>query len=183
MFAKWVADIPSDNLKTYNGLLDLNIKAKGRRYPEFSVEGEGFADFKNPGLSQIHLLGPLQKLLFAKIPFLPTVHFDRFTSEFSFNEREIRTQKAELSGDTAQADIEGVVDLENHWLKGDLNFSFLDHRQMGIPIVRHAFQIFTPVTRAFSASVNGSLKDPKYFVTFNPLRWALPKAKRPQKKP
>jgi hypothetical protein len=54
---------------------------------------------------------------------------------------------------------------------------------MGIPIVRHAFQIFTPVTRAFSASVNGSLKDPKYFVTFNPLRWALPKAKRPQKKP
>ena len=183
MFSKWVADIPSDNLKTYSGLLDLNIKAKGRRHPEFSVEGEGFADFKNPELSQIHLLGPLQKLLFAKIPFFPTVHFDRFTSEFSFNEREIRTQKAELSGDTAQADIEGVVDLENHWLKGDLNFSFLDHRQMGIPIVRHALQIFTPVTRAFSASVNGSLKDPKYFVTFNPLRWALPKAKRPQKKP
>lgn len=183
MFAKWVADIPSDNLKTYNGLLDLNIKAKGRHQPKFSVEGEGFADFKNPELSQIHLLGPLQRLLFAKIPFFPTVNFDRFTSEFSFNEREIRTQKAELSGDTAQADIEGVVDLENHWLKGDLNFSFLDHRQMGIPIVRHAFQIFTPVTRAFSASVNGSLKDPKYFVTFNPLRWALPKAKRPQKKP
>ena len=183
MFAKWVADIPPDNLKTYSGLLDLNIKAKGRRHPEFSVEGEGFADFKNPELSQIHLLGPLQKLLFAKIPFLPTVNFDRFTSEFSFNEREIRTQKAELSGDTAQADIEGVVDLENHWLKGDLNFSFLDHRQMGIPIVRHAFQIFTPVTRAFSASVNGSLKDPKYFITFNPIRWALPKAKRPQKKP
>ncbi len=183
MFAKWVADIPLDNLKTYSGLLDLNIKAKGRRHPEFSVEGEGFADFKNPELSKIHLLGPLQKLLFAKIPFLPTVHFDRFTSNFSFNENEIRTQKAELSGDTAQADIAGVVDLENHWLKGDLNFSFFDHRQMGIPIVRHAFQIFTPVTRAFSASVNGSLKDPKYFVTFNPLRWALPKAKRPQKKP
>ena len=183
MFAKWVADIPPDNLKTYSGLLDLNIKAKGRRYPEFFVEGEGFADFKNPELSQIHLLGPLQKLLFAKIPFFPTVNFDRFTSEFSFNEREIRTQKAELSGDTAQADIAGVVDLENHWLKGDLNFSFLDHRQMGIPIIRHAFQIFTPVTRAFSASVNGSLKDPKYFITFNPFRWALPKAKRPQKKP
>ncbi len=183
MFAKWVADIPPDNLKTYSGLLDLNIKAKGRRHPEFSVEGEGFADFKNPELSKIHLLGPLQKLLFAKIPFFPTVNFDRFTSGFSFNEREIRTQKAELSGDTAQADIAGVVDLENHWLKGDLNFSFLDHRQMGIPIVRHAFQIFTPVTRAFSASVNGSLKDPKYFITFNPIRWVLPKAKRPQKKP
>ena len=183
MFAKWVADIPPDNLKTYSGLLDLNIKAKGRRHPEFSVEGEGFADFKNPELSQIHLLGPLQKLLFAKIPFFPTVNFDRFTSEFSFNEREIRTQKAELSGDTAQADIKGVVDLENHWLKGDLNFSFLDHRQMGIPIVRHVFQIFTPFTRAFSASVNGSFKDPKYFVTLNPIRWALPKAKRPQKEP
>ena len=183
MFSQWVADIPPDNLKTYSGLLDLKIKAKGRRQPEFSVEGEGFADFQNPELSQIHLLGPLQRLLFAKIPFFPTVKFNRFTSNFSFNENEIRTQKAELSGDTAQADIKGVADLKNHRLRGDLNFSFLDHRQMGIPILRHAFQILTPVTRAFSASVNGSFKDPKYFVTFNPIRWALPKAKRPQKKP
>ena len=183
IFSEWVADIPSDNLKTYDGLLDVTVKATGRHQPEFSVTGEGFVDFKNPNLSQIHLLGPLQRLIFSKIPFFPTINFNRFVSEFSFNEHEIRSQKAELTGTTSQADIKGVLDLKNHWLKGDLNFSFLDSQQVGIPIVGHAFQILTPVTRAFSASVNGSFKDPKYFITFNPIRWALPKGARPKKKP
>ena len=183
MFAKWLADIPSDNLKTYNGLLDINVKANGRHKPEFSVNGEGFLDFKNPELSQIHLLGPLQKLLFTKIPFFPTFNFDRFTAEFSFDENEIRSQKAELTGPVARADVKGIADLKNHRLKGDLNFSFLDSQQIGIPIIRHAFRVLTPFTRVFSASVNGSFKDPKYFITLNPVRWALPKAPRPKKKP
>ncbi|MBP5191055.1 MAG: hypothetical protein J6Z25_00595 [Opitutales bacterium] len=183
IFSQWVSEIPANNLETYYGMLDANIQAQGQWHPTFSIQGTGSIDFHNPNLAKIHLLGPLQTILLSKMKLLPTIQLNRFTSDFSFDNHEILASKAEISGATTRVDItQGKVDLKNQQIFGHLHFSFLDSHQTKLPILKQIFQVFSPVTRGFSASCKGSFQSPTYSITFNPFRWLLPSHPTSKKK-
>jgi hypothetical protein len=96
-------------------------------------------------------------------------------SDFSFTEHQISTQKSTLLGPSTRADLQGKIDLLKQNIQGEIHFSFLDYQQLGFPIMKHFLQIFQPISKGFSAKISGTLGAPQWRLSFNPLRFVLPK--------
>ena len=174
LFYTWTKAIPKDNLETYDGTLELDIKGEGNCSNSISVSGNGHLEFLNPNLSRVHILGPLTRL-FSKKFRLTTVSFDKLISDFSFTEQRILTQKSMLLGPSTRADLRGQIDLSQQKIQGEIHFSFLDYKQLNFPVMKHFVQIFQPISKGFSAKISGTFSDPQWNLSFNPLRFALPK--------
>ena len=175
MIQPWTKAIPKDNLPNYDGFLDLNLQGQGKSSKTTTVSGHGHLEFQNPHLSQIHLLGPLNHLFAKKFKDLSSVLFDKLVSDFSFTEHQISTQKSTLLGPSTRADLQGKIDLLKQNIQGEIHFSFLDYQQLSFPIMKHFLQIFQPISKGFSAKISGTLGAPQWRLSFNPLRFVLPK--------
>ena len=175
MFQPWTKVIPKDNLKNYDGMLNLDLQAQGKYSNSVTVSGHGHLEFQNPNLSQVHLLGPLTRLFSKKFKWLPVVSFDQLISDFDFTEKQISTQKSTLLGPSTRATLRGNIGLPQQKLQGEIHFSFLDYKQLNFPVMKHFVQIFQPISKGFSAKISGTFSDPHWSLSFNPLRFILPK--------
>ena len=171
----WTKAIPKDNLKNYDGILDLNLQAQGKYLDSVTLSGHGHLKFQNPNLSQVHILGPLTRLFSKKFKWLPVVSFDQLISDFNFTEKQISTQKSTLLGPSTRATLQGHIDLPQQKILGEIHFSFLDYQQLNFPVMKHFMQIFQPISKGFSAKISGTFSDPHWRLSFNPLRFILPK--------
>ena len=175
MFRFWTKAIPKDNLETYDGMLDLDLKGQGEVSKPLTCSGHGHLEFQNPNLSQIHILGPLTRLFSKRFKWLPVVSFDKLISDFSFTEKQLLTQNSTLLGPSTRADLNGHIDLTNQKIQGTVHFSFLDYKQLNFPVMKHFVQIFQPISKGFSAKISGTFNAPHWTLSFNPFRFALPK--------
>lgn len=173
-FEKWVTAIPTNNLQSYEGDLDLTLQCKGEKKQPLQVSGTGHVDFRNPNLSSIHILGPLSTLIAHGTKFKPAIQLDQVVSDFSFTEDEITLQQTQLLGPSTRADVEGTIGLKTQQLDANIHFSFLDFDRLKIPVMRHLMQLFRPISKGFSASVHGSFAAPQWTTSFNPLRFVFP---------
>lgn len=174
-FQPWTNVIPKDNLETYDGVLDLDLKGQGTCLKELRVSGNGHLEFQNPNLSQVHILGPLTRLFSKKFKWLPMVSFNKLISDFSFTEQKISTQNSTLLGPSTRADLQGNIDLSQQKIQGEIHFSFLDYKQLNLPIMKHFVQIFQPISKGFSVKISGTFSEPHWSPFFNPFRFVLPK--------
>ena len=175
IFQPWTKSIPKNNLETYDGLLDIDFQGEGKSLDPVSVSGRGHLTFQNPNLSEIHILGPLARLFSKKFKWLPVVSFNKLVSDFSFTEKQISTQKSMLLGPSTRADLRGHIDFPQQKIQGEIHFSFLDYKQINFPVMRHFVQIFQPISKGFSARISGTFSAPRWNISFNPFRFALPK--------
>lgn len=181
LFLTWSKDIPEENRASYCGQLDTKIKAQGTWGEKLTVKGEGAVDFKNPNLSEVHLLGPLSHLFTRKKRRPLAIQLNQFISHFTFNEKQISSDDIKILGPSTTATLGGTLDLEDRTLHAKAHFSFLDKSQLKFPILQHAVQILQPVTQGFSATIHGSFKNPKCDITFNPLRFIFPQKEKLRK--
>ena len=172
-FKPWKESIPEENLKTYEGIFNLEAKGQGAFKKALRLSGTGHIDFKNENLSQIHLLGPLSKLFSKRFKWQPKISFNQFVSDFNFTEKSISSNQSTLLGPSTRANIRGNLDLTQQTITAQIHFSFLDYNQMQFPIMKHVVQIFQPLSKGFSASVSGTFKNPQWFLTFNPFRFVF----------
>ena len=171
---EWSYAIPEKNRPTYTGKLDLDLEGTGVFEKTLRLSGKGWAQFDNPQLSQIHLLGPLQNLFSKRFKWKPTIELDHLSSEFTFTEKQILSQNTIISGPSTRANVSGELNLDNSELNAQVYFSFLDYQQLRFPIMKQLFQLFQPISKGFAASVKGTFENPQWTLTFNPFRFVLP---------
>ncbi len=174
----WTSAIPTENLPSYQGTFELTLQTKGQYTPQTKFHGQGYIDFKNKNLSKIHLLGPLRGLFSKKLKDQPSIQFDQFVSNFSFTQEVIKSNQTYLLGPSARGDLQGNINLLDQRLWADIHFSFLDYQRLKFPIMRHLFQVFQPISKGFSANIQGTFKNPQWKLTFNPLRFVLPNSNK-----
>lgn len=174
LLKEWNDAIPEKNRSTYTGKLNLALKGSGDFEQNLHLSGQGWAQFDNPQLSQIHLLGPLQNLFLRQFKWRPTIELDRLVSEFSFTEKQISSKNTILSGSSTRANLTGELKLDTCELAAKVYFSFLDYQQLKLPVMKQLFQLFQPISKGFAASVGGTFENPQWRFTFNPLRFVLP---------
>ncbi len=174
----WQQEIPVNTLEAYKGDLSIDFTGDGDVNQIDALKGYGQIDFKNEHLSQIHLLGPLMKLLPQKMGAFSAITFNQFVANFSMEDSKLVSKDSQLLGPTASANVQGRIDLKRRELAANMQFSFLDHRRLKMPIVRQLIQIFQPVSKGFTASVEGTFQAPKWKLRFNPLQFVIPDSKK-----
>ena len=170
----WEAAIPNDNLSAYCGL--LNVDMHGQFYEHFkNFKASGSLEFDNKNLAKVHLLGPFMHIFSTKLANFSSIEFNKLQATIDVNNGLIETQKAQLLGPCAQANIQGSINVLTQQLKAKMQFSFFDYDQIKMPIVRHMVQFFQPISQGFSASIQGTFKEPRWKFYFNPFKFLFKK--------
>ena len=78
-----------------------------------------------------------------------------------------------MTGPSTHVKGDGEINLLTQQLKAQLNFSFLDYKQVKFPVMREFVQILQPFLKGFGAQLSGSFQNPQWQLSFNPLNFLL----------
>lgn len=169
----WHDDIPEDNLPAYQGILDFNVSGQGEMGLLESFEAQGVLTFSNANLAQVHLLGPLLKIFPKKLHLFSSIDFNLLKSQFELKNGILHSKETHMTGPSTHAKINGKVNLLNKSLDAHILFSFLDYKQLKVPVMKQMMQLFQPILKGFSAKVTGTFRNPQWLFYFNPLNFIL----------
>lgn len=124
-----------------------------------SINGAGKLSLFDATLGQIHILGPISRLLqFIGMP-LATLKFDQADTHWNVKDGIINFPNLTVSGQTGMLKANGNIDLETN----NLNFIVYLHPfgEVTVPILSQALDLFSPLSNILSVRITGSLAMPQ----------------------
>lgn len=169
----WVKDLQQDDLSSYEGILAVDAMGEGHVGKLETLTAKGKVKFKNPSLAKIHLLGPLFKIFSKKLSLFTSVDLNYLASKFYLKNSVLTSKGLFMTGPSTHVKGDGEINLLTQQLKAQLNFSFLDYKQVKFPVMREFVQILQPFLKGFGAQLSGSFQNPQWQLSFNPLNFLL----------
>lgn len=148
------------------GQVDFKGSINGVAQQMDSINGAGTLLLRNTNLGEIHLLGPVSRLLqFIGLP-LATLAFDKAETPWSIKDGVIYFPDLNVSGNTGLLTASGNIDLTTN----NLNFLVYLHPlgEFSFPVLSQALYLLSPLSNVISVRINGSLDDPQVQTNIRP---------------
>lgn len=150
-----------------NGKVNLDIRLSGDTRNFTQIKGNGYVTLINKDLIELNLFGLLSRALSAvKLPF-GSFDLTTFSSPFSIAAGEVKFSKIEIGGPVMS--IRGAANY--NFIKDDLSaaLTVIPFAGVQMPIISSLVSLVNPISNVAGIKISGSLSDPKFGISINPL--------------
>lgn len=166
-FLKEAAADLNDN-QNANGMVDVDLDAKGIIGRMDSFKGKGYLALRDAELGSLHLFGILSRFMGSLGINFGTFSFNRATTHVDMDKGNLYFPDLLVSGSSACIEASGNLNMDNNQL--DFVLTFRPFGELSIPVISQVLDLFSPLANSIVIRLSGTLKDPEFNTSFQPLR-------------
>ena len=149
------------------GLAHIDLQATGKIGDLTSYSGDGNINITQSDLGKVHLFGIFSKLLDTTPLALGTFKLTDISAPFKIQNNHVYFPDLNIYGPTANIAAHGNYTISNNDLNFKMNIAPLG--KIRIPLVSHAFMLFSSIAQSFQVQIDGTLEDPIWQINITPF--------------
>ncbi len=150
------------------GYVDLDIKALGLIGEVESFKGSGYLIITEADLGDLHLFGILSRFMGSLGINFGSFSFNRASTHVEMRKGNLHLPDLVVSGPSANLEASGNLGIEDVSL--DFVLTFRPFGAVRLPVLSQVLDVFSPLANTVAVRMTGSLKDPQFSTSFQPLR-------------
>jgi len=151
----------------YAGTVNFHFETRGELPELDTFVGSGMLAVEGANLGELHLLGGLSRFLFENGLPLGTLEFSNAKSQFTLARGNINFPDLEITGQTGLIDANGNFNLDASTL--DFMITLRPFGNVQTPVFAQVIYVFSPISDLIEVELTGTLLEPNYVVTVQPL--------------
>lgn len=163
----WIRDVLKNTDGKTRGFVDGELNIEGPRHL-YDLNGTGSWIVREANLGKLHVLGALSSVLEKTFFGLGSFKFTAADAQLRLKRGFLCVPKVRVRGPIAKMEGSGWIDWRTSTVNMGVDVQFL--HDVKVPVMKQFFKILNPISRGFHAQLSGSVNEPSWNVSFNPLK-------------